>query len=182
MTLTNLDLPALLLLGNSAAGTITLSGGAPPNSTVAVSSTQPGVVSITPASIQLSSGALSATFTVQGTRVGPTQIVATMSGSTVSKALTVRTKFKDKDKEGSKDIKDKEKDKERKELFKELEVRDLQDSPFRRGMPFDGRSLIVGPPIARAQERTDGGAVDRAFIRPDERPQLTRPLLQQPDT
>src|SRR5262249_38081720 len=150
VTLTSIALPALIILQDGAVtGTVNLSGGAAANSTITVSSSVP-IVSISPASIPLAAGALSATFTVAPLRIGTTQITASMSGSTVSRQLIVRNKI---GKEGGKEQRAK------RELFDNV---NFEDSPIRR-TTFDGTHLLVGPAVARTSGGSNDGAIERPF-------------------
>jgi hypothetical protein len=177
VTLTSISLPTSIFRGRQVTGTITLSSGAQGPATITLASSVPNIVILSPTSIPLAPGATTATFSVTGTAIGQTQIIATMGSSSVSASLTVRVKFKDKDKE-HKDTK------EHKESAKEVEIiRNL-----RPGMPLTplldgtGRSAgIIGRPSSGNASNPDNEiGVARAFIRPAERPQLIRPLLPQP--
>jgi hypothetical protein len=188
VTLTSISLPTSIFRGRQVTGTITLSSGAQGPATITLASSVPNIVILSPTSIPLAPGATTATFSVTGTAIGQTQIIATMGSSSVSASLTVRMKFKDKDKDKDKEHKEKDKekdkDKEHKEFAKEVEIiRNL-----RPGMPLTplldgtgrGAGIIGRPSSGNASNPDNEIAVARAFIRPAERPQLIRPLLRQP--
>jgi hypothetical protein len=173
VTLVGLSLPTSILKGDTVAGTVILSGPAPAGSTLTITSSTTGTIHPAP-------GATTASFNVFGNGAGVAQIVVALSNSnTLSQSLTVRQKPVKEGKEASKDNKDRKDG-------KDDAGKDGKDGPHdklvteRLAAPLPGNS---GAGLVNGVAGEPGGNVahGRAFIRPEERPQLARPLRPRPD-
>jgi RHS repeat-associated protein len=83
-------LPSSLLVTQGASGTLTLTLTSAPatNTTVALSSSAPGIANV-PASITLPAGQLTTSIAINGVSPGTSQISASLNGSTVTSQITV---------------------------------------------------------------------------------------------
>jgi hypothetical protein len=197
--------PGSLTLSQNEAGSLQVSLTCPSNDdiTVNLSSSAPSVVSLAQATLVFSASTRTVTLPVAITAgtAGTAIVTATQAsanGSLPSQSSTVtvsKAKEKEKDSKEHKD-KDKDKDKDNKDVLKDkeghIEVK-LPHETFRLPLGLPGRPLTVveeeeeEPMVwvrmlaARVDELEKRLATSRAFIAPEERPEVGRKAIDQAD-
>jgi Family of unknown function (DUF6519) len=160
--------PPAIFVGDSANGSITLTGPAPSTGTViALASTNPAVATV-PGSVTVPAGSTTASFLIHGAAAGQATIVANLAGVSVSGLITVRIRPK---------IKEKEKD----NLVDKVQVRE------EKGVVLEKKNLLVERKLLEAASRPAAGfdplatgisgGTARSFIQPDERPAVEEHVL-----
>ena len=176
--------PNPILVGGTSNATITLTGPAPGAGTaVALSSDNPAVATVT-ATITVPAGSATATFPITGLAAGQATITATLGSVSVAGTLFVRTKPKEKDKDKEKDKEKEFKEKEFKEKDREkLALAEKVTEAFTGLGPVRVESTLTnaGTPFTQVPDGAGQPApIARAFIRPEERPEVGRGVLGLP--
>ena len=164
--------PQSIIVGAQATGTVSLTAPAPsaPPTVVALVSSNPAVATV-PVNVTVPSGSTSAQFFIKGVAAGTATVTATL-GVSLANAITVRQKTKE---SGVKETAVKErvvKEVVTKETFGAEKLADVNPRPIPlhpMGPIVTGPSPIVSPASPNA----------RAFIRPEERPEVGEIPLNQ---
>jgi hypothetical protein len=157
--------PQLIIIGSQATGTVNLTAPAPsaPPTVVTLVSSNAAVATV-PVNVTVPSGSTSAQFFIKGVAAGSATVTATL-GVSLANAITVRQKTKE---AGVKEVAVKEsaiKEAATKEAFGAEKVTDVVT---RFGLTQPIGPIVTGPsPIV---DPTSPNA--RAFIRPEERPEV----------
>jgi hypothetical protein len=189
--------PASVFVGGSSDVTVTLSGPASENVTIAIASDNPAIAAVPPtATIQ--AGASSATFPITASAQGTANITATQPGLAAPQKATLSVGKPPKEskdgkegkegKERAKEIKDIQDAKDEDKTNRVKELRDGRINPFTR--PFAvgvAPSAVESDPnamirqlMARVDELEQRLATGQAFIRPEERPPVGESIVNEP--